>query len=339
MSLLILNDIQKEYRNQRVLDGVSLRVERGERVALIGSNGAGKTTLLRIIAGLETCDGGSVIKARGIKVGYLSQNLKDMDPEGNIFQKTALYHEEVSRLEQKIRRLEKEMADPGKMNHPEEYQQLMQEYDRTLQRYESLDGYTIESKIKAMLLGLGLKEEALTLPVEQLSGGEKMRTVFARILLEEPDLLILDEPTNHLDMAARDALESALLKFKGTVIAISHDRYFLTRCVNRIFEFSNGKMKLYEGNYEVYRQMKTRSEAKQQAADRKDAPRKAQTADIKKTEPPKPDLAEIENTLFQLEKQKQDLEQSFGPDTPIESYMEYDRILREIERYYELYVQ
>lgn len=339
MSLLILNDIQKEYRNQRVLDGVSLRVERGERVALIGSNGAGKTTLLRIIAGLETCDGGSVIKARGIKVGYLSQNLKDMDPDGNIFQKTALYHEEVSRLEQKIRRLEKEMADPGKMNHPEEYQQLMQEYDRTLQRYESLDGYTIESKIKAMLLGLGLKEEALTLPVEQLSGGEKMRTVFARILLEEPDLLILDEPTNHLDMAARDALESALLKFKGTVIAISHDRYFLTRCVNRIFEFSNGKMKLYEGNYEVYRQMKTRSEAKQQAADRKDAPRKAQTADIKKTEPPKPDLAEIENTLFQLEKQKQDLEQSFGPDTPIESYMEYDRILREIERYYELYVQ
>lgn len=339
MSLLILNDIQKEYRNQRVLDGVSLRVEKGERVALIGSNGAGKTTLLRIIAGLETCDGGSVIKARGIKVGYLSQNLKDMDPEGNIFQKTALYHEEVSRLEQKIRRLEKEMADPGKMNHPEEYQQLMQEYDRTLQRYESLDGYTIESKIKAMLLGLGLKEEALTLPVEQLSGGEKMRTVFARILLEEPDLLILDEPTNHLDMAARDALESALLKFKGTVIAISHDRYFLTRCVNRIFEFSNGKMKLYEGNYEVYRQMKTRSEAKQQAADRKDAPRKAQTADIKKTEPPKPDLAEIENTLFQLEKQKQDLEQSFGPDTPIESYMEYDRILREIERYYELYVQ
>ena len=339
MSLLILNDIQKEYRNQRVLDGVSLRVEKGERVALIGSNGAGKTTLLRIIAGLETCDGGSVIKARGIKVGYLSQNLKDMDPDGNIFQKTALYHEEVSRLEQKIRRLEKEMADPGKMNHPEEYQQLMQEYDRTLQRYESLDGYTIESKIKAMLLGLGLKEEALTLPVEQLSGGEKMRTVFARILLEEPDLLILDEPTNHLDMAARDALESALLKFKGTVIAISHDRYFLTRCVNRIFEFSNGKMKLYEGNYEVYRQMKTRSEAKQQAADRKDAPRKAQTADIKKTEPPKPDLAEIENTLFQLEKQKQDLEQSFGPDTPIESYMEYDRILREIERYYELYVQ
>jgi len=157
------------------------------------------------------------------------QNLKEMDEDGSLLGKTALYHEEVSRLEQKIRNLEAKMSDPMLKDMPDEYNAVFAEYSRLVSRYESLDGYTIETKIKLILLGLGLKEEALTVPFELLSGGEKMRVALARILLEEPDLLILDEPTNHLDIDVVEWLESFLKKFSGGVLVVSHDRYFLAQ--------------------------------------------------------------------------------------------------------------
>ncbi len=258
MSLLVLNHITKEYRNQMVLNGASLRIEKGERVALVGPNGSGKTTLLRIAAGIETCDSGGIILARGTKMGYLTQNLRDMDPDGRVFQETALYHEEVSRLEQKIRNLEARMAEPELINHPEEYRALVSEYSRLINRFESLDGYTIESKIKSMLLGLGLKEESLTLPLECLSGGEKTRVAFARILLEEPDLLVLDEPTNHLDIDAVEWLEGFLKRYTGGVLVVSHDRYFLDQVATRVAELGNGTLAERSGNYTTFMEQKAR---------------------------------------------------------------------------------
>lgn len=153
MSLLILSDIAKEYRNQMVLNGASLRIERGERVALVGPNGSGKTTLLRIAAGMESCDGGTVIVARGAKMGYLTQDLREMDSDGRIFCETALYHEEVSRLELKIRNLEKRLAEPDLAGNPIEYKEVISEYSRLTNRFEHMDGYTIELKIKSVLLG------------------------------------------------------------------------------------------------------------------------------------------------------------------------------------------
>lgn len=258
MSLLVLNNIVKEYRNRMVLDGASLRVEKGERVALVGPNGSGKTTLLRIAAGMESCDCGNVIIARGTKMGYLTQDLKEMDPDGKIFNETALYHEEVSRLEQKMKNLEKRMAEPALMGIPEEYNAVVLEYSRLMNRYESLDGYTIESKIKSMLLGLGLKEEALTLPLELLSGGEKMRVALARILLEEPDLLVLDEPTNHLDIDAVEWLEGFLRRFDGGVLVVSHDRYFLDQVATRVAELGNGTIAERSGNYTTFMGQKDR---------------------------------------------------------------------------------
>lgn len=258
MSLLVLNHVVKEYRNRLVLDGASLRIEKGERVALVGPNGSGKTTLLRIAAGFEVCDSGNVIIARGTKMGYLTQDLKEKGSDDKIFKETALYHEEVSRLEQKIRNLEKRMAEPALMEIPAEYNAMMLEYTKAVSQYESLDGYTIESKIKTLLLGLGLKEEALTLPLELLSGGEKMRVALARILLEEPDLLVLDEPTNHLDIEGVEWLEGFLKRFEGGVLVVSHDRYFLDQVTTRIAELGNGTITERSGNYSTFMEQKDR---------------------------------------------------------------------------------
>ncbi len=258
MSLLVLDNITKEYRNKTVLDGASLRIEKGERVALVGPNGSGKTTLLRIAAGIELCDSGGVILARGTKMGYLTQDLRDMDPDGRVFSETALYHEEVSRLEQKIRNLEAKMAQPELINNPEEYRQIVSEYARLTTRFESMDGYIIESKIKSMLLGLGLKEESLTLPLELLSGGEKTRVAFARILLDEPDLLVLDEPTNHLDIGAVEWLEGFLKRYTGGVLVVSHDRYFLDQIATRVAELGNGTITERSGNYTTFMEQKDR---------------------------------------------------------------------------------
>jgi ATP-binding cassette subfamily F protein 3 len=256
--MLTITNVVKEYRNKVVLNGASLRIERGERVALVGPNGAGKTTLLRIAAGMEKCDSGSASVAKGSKMGYLTQDLNEMDTNGRVFSETALYHEEISRLEQKMRHLERKMADPGLTESREQYDAVLAEYSKLVSRYESLDGYTIESKIKTLLLGLGLKEEALTLPVELLSGGEKMRVALARILLEEPDLLVLDEPTNHLDIDGIEWLEGFLKRFGGGVLVVSHDRYFLDQVATRVAELDNGTITERSGSYTSFMQQKER---------------------------------------------------------------------------------
>lgn len=251
MSLLILENIVKEYRNQTVLNGVNLRIERGERVSLVGPNGAGKTTLLRIAMGLESSDMGSVTVARNIKVGYLTQDLKDVS-SGKNSGETALHYEKVYRLERKLRELEKQMAELKAGTGSELYSGIMNEYSRLVARYEAMDGYNVETNIKKILLGLGLREETLDTPVDRLSGGEKMRIAVARILLEEPDLLILDEPTNHLDIQATEWFENFLKKFEGGILLVSHDRYFLDRVSTRIAELENGTVSVRSGNYSDY---------------------------------------------------------------------------------------
>ncbi|MFZ5642921.1 MAG: ribosomal protection-like ABC-F family protein [Bacillota bacterium] len=255
MSLLVLENIVKVYKNQCVLNGVSLRVERGERVALVGPNGAGKTTLLKIAMGLESSDGGSVTIARNIKVGHLSQDLQDVELAEKSAEK-ALHYEKVYRLERKLRKLEKQMDEYSKNPDSPLYKNLMDEYSRLLIRYESMDGYTIETKIKKILLGLGLRQETLGTPLNKLSGGEKMRISVAKILLEEPDLLILDEPTNHLDIKATEWFEGFLKKFKGGIIFVSHDRYFLDRVATRVAELEKGSLCIRSGNYSNYMEHK-----------------------------------------------------------------------------------
>lgn len=251
MSLLVLDNIVKEYRNQCVLNGVSLRVERGERVALVGPNGAGKTTLLKIAMGLEHSDGGSAVTARNIKVGHLSQDLKDI-ASNNHETDTALHFEKVYKLEGKLRELEKQLDEHSTKSGSPLYKKLLDEYAKLVARYEALDGYTVETKIKKILLGLGLRQETLSTPLNRMSGGERMRVAIARILLEEPDLLILDEPTNHLDIQSTEWFESFLKSFKGGILFVSHDRYFLDRVATRVAELEKGSINVRSGNYSNY---------------------------------------------------------------------------------------
>jgi ATP-binding cassette, subfamily F, member 3 len=257
MSLLTFENIVKEFNNRTLLKGVNLRVEKGEKLALIGPNGAGKTTLLKMAMGMEVCDSGRVIISRGAKVAYLSQDMKEIRNEDKAEEHTALNYEKVAHMEQKLRSLENKLANMSQQCNEDSYRRLLEEYSRLIESYEAMDGYNIENKIKKILMGLGLKQETLTTPLYKLSGGEKMRVMIARILLEEPELMILDEPTNHLDIQATEWLEDFLKKFEGGVIFVSHDRYFLDRTATRIAELEDGTITERSGSYSSFMQQKS----------------------------------------------------------------------------------
>lgn len=258
MSLLILDNIEKEYNKRVLLDKINLSVARGMRLALVGPNGTGKTTLLKIAMGIEQSDTGKVTIAKGIKVGYLSQDVKYVKAGKEFTGETALFFEEVSRLKQRIRGIEKQLEGISAESTSEAYQRLISQYTKLVSQYEAMDGYTIEAKIKKIMLGLGLRAESLTIPLSKLSGGEKMRVAVARILLEEPDLLILDEPTNHLDIEAAEWLEDFLKRFDGGVLVVSHDRYFLDQVATRVAELENGSIIERSGNYSSFLEQKHR---------------------------------------------------------------------------------
>lgn len=255
MSLLAMDNIEKEYQNQKVLIGASLRVERGERVVLIGDNGSGKSTLLKIAMGLESADAGNVMVSRRTVTGYLSQELMELRDQDEV--QTAGHLREVERLEKEMRGMEARLAeaDPGELDG------LMKEYEGLHDAYDKIDGYRVESRLKAILSGLGLGHHAFDMPIENLSGGEKMRVALARLLIREPDLLLLDEPTNHLDLMATEWLEGFLRSFPGGVIFVSHDRYFINRVATRIVELAGGTTAESKGSLDEYFKQKEIEEA------------------------------------------------------------------------------
>ena len=247
MSLLTVNQVSKAYFGKVILDHVSLRLDRGERLALIGNNGAGKTTLLRLITGAEKPDSGSIILPASVIPGYLSQHFEDSDSMTD----TPLASRELEDLESQLRQLESRMSGTA----GDDQRELLHSYSQLTARYEAMGGYDFTRRMQETLSGLGLAGDILGRPLATLSGGERMRVALARLLLKSPDLLLLDEPTNHMDLAAMEWLEDFLIRFKGSVLLISHDRVFLDRTATSVAELSEGRLTVRPGNYTHFREI------------------------------------------------------------------------------------
>ena len=249
MIVLSAQNVAKSFGINAVLKDVSFTLQQGDRMGLVGVNGCGKSTLMRIIAGLDSPDSGEVSLVRGTRVGYLAQ--QDMVTHGaSIWAELEKVYEPVFAMEKKLRALEKEMESAH--TDPSLFSRLSSEYDRLLQVFEESDGYAWKSMVTGVLNGLGFKPSQYDQNVDSLSGGEKTRLCLARLLLQKPDLLLLDEPTNHLDMDTLQWLENYLAAYKGSVLVISHDRYFLDHVCNCMVEILMGTAEQYNGNYTRY---------------------------------------------------------------------------------------
>lgn len=249
MSLVTINNVTKRYDPDIILDDISVAIAPEDRIGLIGRNGCGKTTLLKIIAGFLTDIKGNVVVAKDIRIGYLSQE-PELERECTLKQEILKVFEERLTLEDKMLMLAEQMET-------EETPHLLQEYSRVQEKHERLGGYDYEHRINRVLGGLGFHEQDFNLPVNVLSGGQKSRATLAKLLLEEPDLLLFDEPTNHLDINGIEWLENYLnTEFKGGVLVVSHDRYFLDKVVRKVWELSEAEINIYRGNYSKYLEIK-----------------------------------------------------------------------------------
>ncbi len=242
---LIVKDLVKSFdADDNILDGLSFEVQAGERVGIMGRNGAGKTTLFRILTGEIGCDSGEVTFAPGKKVGLISQ-IPNYPADYTVEQVLRTAFRELEKWKAQLSQLEAQMGE-----QPD--RALLAQYDTLTDRFTTGGGYEMEVDLQKVVNGLNIPPEMRQRQFSMLSGGEKTRVNLARLLLEKTDILLLDEPTNHLDMKSVEWLEEYILRFKGTVLTISHDRYFLDRIVQRIVELRGGKAEFYTGNYSAY---------------------------------------------------------------------------------------
>ena len=254
MILLSIQDIHKAFGTNEVLRGASLTLQNGERMGLVGVNGSGKSTLMKIIAGLEHEDSGTISMQKGLRLGYLAQQ-GEVDPERTVLEEMESVFEPVVRMEQELRTIEVEMAEAA---HDELLlKRLGSRYDTLNRAFENAKGYGWKSEVQKVLAGLGFRKEQQSQKASVLSGGERTRLCLGRMLLQEPDLLLLDEPTNHLDLKSISWLEDYLASYRGAVLLISHDRYFMDHVCDHMGELLFGRIELYEGNYTEYMAQRT----------------------------------------------------------------------------------
>ena len=249
MILLSLQGVQKSFGTNEVLRDASLVLQDGQRMGLVGVNGCGKSTLMKIIAGLETADGGAITMQKGLKLGYLAQQ-GEVGEGRTVLEELESVFEPVVAMEKQLRALEQQMADVG---HDETLlHRLGSQYDQLTRDFERANGYGWRSTVQGVLAGLGFRKEQQGQLASLLSGGERTRLCLGRMLLTEPDLLLLDEPTNHLDLKSIAWLENYLRTYKGAVLLISHDRYFMDHVCDRMCELLLGATECYDGNYTSY---------------------------------------------------------------------------------------
>lgn len=253
MIILALQDIRKSFGTHEVLKSVSFTLQEGDRMGLVGVNGSGKSTLMKIIAGQESADEGSVNIQKGLRIGYLAQQ-GELTGEETVEETLESVFEPQQRMEAEMRALEQEIAESG--TDPETLRRLGSRYDALTREFERSNGYGWRSSVQGVLAGLKLREYR-QMKTGLLSGGERTRLCLGRMLLSEPDLLLLDEPTNHLDLKSIAWLEEYLASYRGAVLVISHDRYFLDRVCGRIAELLLGRVETYTGNYTAYLEKRT----------------------------------------------------------------------------------
>lgn len=251
MILLQVNQLSKYFAAELILSNIKLEIQSQDRIALVGRNGAGKSTLLKILAGQSSYDDGEIIKPKDVTIGYLAQNT-GLESEKSIWDEMLTVFDHLRKMEKELRSLEGQMADPKVFSNATQYEKILKEYDHLQVKFKDDGGYQYEADIRSVLHGLHFGSFDYSTQISTLSGGQKTRLALGKLLLSRPDILILDEPTNHLDIETLSWLEQYLQGYPGAILIVSHDRYFLDKVVNQVFELSRQKMTKFIGNYSSY---------------------------------------------------------------------------------------
>lgn len=251
MIILQVNQLTKYFGADLILSNIKLEVQSKDRIALVGRNGAGKSTLLKIISNQLSFDSGDLIKPKGVSIGYLAQDT-GLQTERSIWDEMLTVFAGLRELETQMRTLEAKMGNPAYFEDETQYARILKEYDEVQEAFKQKGGFQYEADIRSVLHGLRFSEYDYQTPIETLSGGQRTRLALAKLLLTKPDLLILDEPTNHLDIDTLSWLENYLQGYPGALLIVSHDRYFLDKVVNIVYEISRKQSAKFIGNYSKY---------------------------------------------------------------------------------------
>lgn len=306
--LIGLNHVTFEFGAHTILRDASWHIMPNERIGLIGVNGAGKSTLLRIINREYSVSEGSVERAGDVSVGFFNQDLLSFESDDSILQVALTAFEEVLKLEKELQVITE------KLSH-DESESLLHEYSDKLHAFEALDGYNIQHRTEAMLEGLGFSTADLRRPYSEFSGGWRMRVLLARMMLQQPDVLMLDEPTNHLDLPSIEWLERYLQRYQGTVIITSHDRYFLDRMVTKIVELYQQQLDQYSGNFSFYEKEKElRIDQQQRAYENQQEYIRQQERFIERFRSKATKAAQAQSAIKRLEKLDRIEEVNGGPE-------------------------
>ncbi|GAB3799357.1 ABC-F family ATP-binding cassette domain-containing protein [Virgibacillus kimchii] len=249
-----INALSKSYGAEEILSNIKLEVKQNDRIAIVGRNGAGKSTLMKIMAGELTYDEGELFKPKDLTIGYLAQHTV-LESEKSIWDEMLEVFSHLLHKENELRTMEKKLQKSDTLSG-KDYEKLLHDYDQLMENFQKEGGYTYEADIKSVLTGLHFHHFDYDTPISELSGGQKTRLSLGKLLLSRPDLLLLDEPTNHLDMDTLNWLENYLVGYPGSIVVISHDRYFLDKTVSIVYEISRHKTKKYHGSYSDFLKQK-----------------------------------------------------------------------------------